>query len=887
MRLVLIQLGVFLFIITNANALNRSAKSLDLLPIITEQPSSQLECEGNSVKFKVVASGFGLTYAWQRKSPTDLGFITVTDELNTIEGAITNELKILDVGSARFPNGTQFQVVVSDGSGYVISSIATLTVNGVNSVLPIATNVVQCFGTNYSYTVTTSYPENVVSYQWKKSVVSGVWDEINDGAIYSGTKTATLNITGGTPAESGNYRVYITFKSSGADCNVTSTGRNRRITFLPLLTTPVTTIIQPVCLVDTGTLIVTVQSATDVYSFDNGLTFQASNIKSGLLPGFYNVIIKNRANCVSAVLNCEIVGIGLAVIWNGLDWLNGTPDSARPVIFQGDFSSNSDLEVCNCQITDGANVVINSEHTLKVTNAVDVVSGSLTFENNASLVQVNDDAINSGSIIYKRNTLPVNRYDYTYWSSPVVGMTLGLPSVGLSPTTFFDKYFIYNNAWFSVPRSTVMIKGKGYSVRAPQTTAISGNPLRFLAVFEGVPHNGEFTLSGLARSQAHLLGNPYPSAIDADVFLNLNSDIAVAEELRVLEGTLYFWTHNTPPSTAIPGDKKYNYTTNDYATYNRTGGTGTTAKVHPLNYPAGVGSTNFSIPTGKIAAGQGFFAPTKAGGDVVFNNAMRISGGGVNGTNGGIGTNNAQFFKLSSGKTATTTVAKTEKNRIWLNLTNSEGAFKQTLVGYITGATNDYDGAFDGVTYNGNAFVDFYSVNNEVNLAIQGRALPFVKKDSVALGYRTTIIGDFQISIDQTDGVLSNQNVFLEDKDLKVLHDLKKEAYTFSTEKGTFNNRFVLRYVDKNAVDEVIPEVSDELNKAIVVALNKNEITIKTDIATIDKVFIYDSAGKKLYQKNKVDANVFVISHLISSHQVLVVDVVLSDGTKHSKKIIY
>src|SRR5690606_17568245 len=111
-------------------------------------------------------------------------------------------------------------------------------------------------------------------------------------------------------------------------------------------------------------------------------------------------------------------------------------------------------------------------------------------------------------------------------------------------------------------------------------------------------------------------------------------------------------------------------------------------------------------------------------------------------------------------------------------------------------------------------------------LTIQGRALPFVKKDSVALGYKSTIKGEFQISIDQADGVLAAQNVFLEDKDLKIVHDLKKEAYTFSTEKGTFNSRFVLRYADKNAVDEVIvPEVpGQESNAVVMVSVKDGEI---------------------------------------------------------------
>ena len=47
----------------------------------------------------------------------------------------------------------------------------------------------------------------------------------------------------------------------------------------------------------------------------------------------------------------------------------------------------------------------------------------------------------------------------------------------------------------------------------------------------------------------------------------------------------------------------------------------------------------------------------------------------------------------------------------------------------------------------------------------------------------------------------SLKKIFLEDKALQVLHNLK-QPYSFTTEKGIFNDRFVLRYVDKNAIDE-------------------------------------------------------------------------------------
>jgi hypothetical protein len=55
-------------------------------------------------------------------------------------------------------------------------------------------------------------------------------------------------------------------------------------------------------------------------------------------------------------------------------------------------------------------------------------------------------------------------------------------------------------------------------------------------------------------------------------------------------------------------------------------------------------------------------------------------------------------------------------------------------------------------------FCQFYSINN-TSLCYPGWALP-EETDAVPLGYSSTIIGDFSISIGKTDGALSTMAVF-------------------------------------------------------------------------------------------------------------------------------
>ncbi|MEO8255054.1 MAG: hypothetical protein ABI554_11775 [Flavobacterium sp.] len=281
------------------------------------------------------------------------------------------------------------------------------------------------------------------------------------------------------------------------------------------------------------------------------------------------------------------------------------------------------------------------------------------------------------------------------------------------------------------------------------------------------------------------------------------------------------------------------------------------------------------------------------------------------------------------------TAAAIERNRVWLNLTNAGGAFKQILVGYITGATNGWDKLYDAVTIDSNPYVDFYSINVGKNLTIQGRALPFVVSDEVPLGYKTTIDGTFVISIDHVDGFMVTQDVFLEDKTTGVFHNLKNGAYSFSTLTGRFDDRFVLLYVDNTPVPPIIPEelivaetpqtvivtpevfvsnisdvkqnnileidaiIGDATNvpfneniaaisklSDVVVSVNNNQITINSRDGFISEIFVYNMGQVQLFQKQNINSDQFVISDIGETKQVLLVKTQLKNGKWIASKII-
>lgn len=188
------------------------------------------------------------------------------------------------------------------------------------------------------------------------------------------------------------------------------------------------------------------------------------------------------------------------------------------------------------------------------------------------------------------------------------------------------------------------------------------------------------------------------------------------------------------------------------------------------------------------------------------------------------GNSAVEIFKIDN--TISSMKPVVERNRLWLNLTNAGGAFKQILVGYMTGATNGWDKFYDTVTLDSNPYVDFYSINGGKNLTIQGRALPFDVADEVPLGYKTTISGEFNITINNFDGFFVTQDIFLLDTTTGLIHNLKNGTYSFETAVGVFNDRFVLLYVDNTPLAQSIAE-EPVVVEDIVVA---EEITVAESI---------------------------------------------------------
>ncbi|WP_289660114.1 T9SS sorting signal type C domain-containing protein [Flavobacterium panacagri] len=225
------------------------------------------------------------------------------------------------------------------------------------------------------------------------------------------------------------------------------------------------------------------------------------------------------------------------------------------------------------------------------------------------------------------------------------------------------------------------------------------------------------------------------------------------------------------------------------------------------------------------------------------------------------------------------------RHRVWLNLTSKEGIFKQLLIGYTAGATNGWDYAYDAVSMDAYKPADFYSINEGKKLTIQGRALPFELSDIIQLGYRSAVTGDLTISIDHADGDLTNQAIYLLDKQTGKMHNLRNGGYTFSTVIGIFNNRFEIRYTEETQKLGT-PEFTS-LSPELTVASKNKIISLKSQNQQLKEVSIFDITGKMLYSNHPTGTSDLEINTIQGSVQILLVKTILENGNTITKKVFF
>ncbi|MDX9812771.1 MAG: SprB repeat-containing protein [Bacteroidales bacterium] len=207
------------------------------------QPSDQTDCYGNTVEFSAAVNGSvgTVSYQWQSRPPEG--------EFTDIPGETTSDLVIHDIGvSGQNIHGTEYRLIASDNCSTIVSEPALLQINAVTG-LTGSVNLTICSGSGTSYEVSTR--GDVTGYRWSFNDGTG-WQPINDGSHYSGTDSQRLTISDATPAQTGAYRVTVTFLTLNQpeaypECVITTHTRDRNLIVLPPLLPPVVSSDQTIC----------------------------------------------------------------------------------------------------------------------------------------------------------------------------------------------------------------------------------------------------------------------------------------------------------------------------------------------------------------------------------------------------------------------------------------------------------------------------------------------------------------------------------------------------------------------------------------------------------------------------------------------------------------
>jgi subtilisin-like proprotein convertase family protein len=603
-----------------------------------------------------------------------------------------------------------------------------------------------------------------------------------------------------------------------------------------------------------------------------------SIFNSEMSTGNWRLIVYDLANLdTGSLLNwsIEICGVDNCLsttTWNGATWSNGNPSINKNAILNANYTTSvatPSFEACSLTVNSNNTLTISAGDYIKVQTDL-TISANATLEiiHEGSLVMVDDFGVvtNNGTINVHKTTPTYAEYDYTYWSSPVLNETVGnVFAANPSNRIYYfntanfndnnnDSFDDEGNDWFVAsgainPGIGIIAMGEGAF-----TTPIGNLPYPTYTqsvVFSGDVNNGVVTINvdqdnslTDAFLNQSLLGNPYPSAIDPELFIKVNA--------TALEGTLYFWTHRTFISDLLPGPDGYNFTNSDYNSYNLSGMVASGAgQATPTNY--------------KIASGQGFFADvTDPNIDVIFNNSMRVD------------TENDIFYRS----------AQTQiKDRIWLNLTTEGNIFRQTLIAFFDYTTEGYDRLYDAKHLENGINYSLYSFIENEEYVIQARET-FNENQEIHLGIETTQSGNLTIGIDNIEGVLSEAatHIYLEDTYLNIIHDLKVSDYTFSVnQEGVFNDRFILRFNTDtlNVENEINPE-----NEILVFEQNDIIHIRTTNRIAISSVVVHDILGRLLINSKHKSSSIKIDATRFKTGTLLFFQIQLENNKTLIKKFI-
>lgn len=522
-----------------------------------------------------------------------------------------------------------------------------------------------------------------------------------------------------------------------------------------------------------------------------------------------------------------------------------------PIIYNGTpFGKANNIEIQN---NSTASLQIRDNY-IQIAGTL-LLNGKLDLQGEAQLIQNTGSTIDIAStgFIERDQQGQGNRYRYHDWSSPVIktGTTAGTPYTvadvlrdGTDPDNpktidFVGGYdgsipggsgaikiansWIYKytnspdgnyNGWGQIGSTGNLNPGEGFLMKGPGNPGSSDQNY----VFVGKPNNGTINLA-ISGNNDYLVGNPYPSALDANQFILDN-----ASSLR--DGTIYFWEHYGGNSHNLADYQA------GYAYYNLSGGV--VAFAHSV--------VNQSVPNGTkqpqryIAIGQGFFVWADAdGGTIQFNNNQRVfatetSGGSI-------------FMKSAAQKNSikSKTASDDERPKFRLGFKGEKIDNRQILLTIDENSTDGVDYGYEAEIYE--IFEDdmFWTIADK-KYVIQATNTIDVNKE-IPIGIISSG-GLISIKIDALENVSDTQEIYIKDKITGGIHTIKNQSFEIDLPKGEYLNRFALTFKSENTL---AVEEEETLGDDILVFMNNTNKAlqiVKPINLEIEAIILYNNLGQ-------------------------------------------
>jgi len=545
----------------------------------------------------------------------------------------------------------------------------------------------------------------------------------------------------------------------------------------------------------------------------------------------------------------------------------------------------------------------------------------LYLRNDAQLLQGTGTTGNSGLgqlSMYQNGT--THNYAYNYWCSPVGNNSMSLGNENFKATQFYDatglitstnasftshngtsspltiaRYWIYTfensdqySDWFHRQDTGIIAPGLGFTMKG---TSGSGN--NQLYDFRGKPNNG--TISNTVTANVWtLVGNPYPSAMDAAAFIH-DSDNSAA-----ITGTLYYWEQDLSVLSHYVADY-----VGGYATYTiNTAGTIETfipATFDTYNSDGSFNSTGPSSTSGKqarryIPIGQGFMVEGNATttGTVRAKNAHREYYKESDGDSEFFRMNASDDVGLIESNNPNEPAATTENSNSYVEIPYDYKRFRLNIdfnnvytrqlvqTFHDTEATDGFDYGLESKSPSDVSSDAYWYADNEPYVA---QALAYDVSKTIPLHINLTINANIRVRIFDIHHFDENQPIYLHDKETDSYINLRNNFFEIDLAQGNYDTRFEIVFATQNTLN-----IDDAVISNIQVYQNNidGQLHIRNpERHTFNNIILYDMLGKKVIYEDNLPVNQnYSINTQSLSAGIYIVAIKLNNNKSLKKKII-